>query len=314
LIEVRNLTRNYGEFVAVQDVSFSIPQGQIVGLLGHNGAGKTTIMKVLTGFLEPTEGSFSIAGLDFAENRLLVQEKIGYLPEHSSLYPDMTVMQYLEYACKLRAIPEDSIGAAINSAIDRTELRDYALEKIDTLSKGYRQRLGVAQAIVHNPEILIMDEATSGLDPSQIEGMRRLFRELSKDATIILSTHIMQEVEAVCDRVIIISQGRLVADASLDDLRASDRLVVVLNRAYDEVSPVFSGVAGVKSVECLDSQGSRSEFLLTLNKEVGEISPQIASLVVEKNWELYHLGQEQRSLETIFREINTEVAGGSDVE
>jgi ABC-2 type transport system ATP-binding protein len=236
-------------------------------------------------------------------NRLEAQVRIGYLPEHSPLYPEMSVVEYLGYVCELRSIPLDKRRAAINSAVDRTGLRDRALDTIGTLSKGYRQRVGVAQAILHNPEILIMDEATSGLDPAQIQGMRDLILELSKDAAVVLSTHIMQEVEAVCSRVLIISHGKLVADAELSELRNSQRIVVAVDQDAAKVAPVLRTLSGVEVMECLkESDGSR--VLLQCGTEAARLIPEVARLVVQQGWQLRQLGREQRSLEHIFREVS----------
>lgn len=303
MIQVENLTRKYGDFTAVDNVSFSIPRGQVVGLLGHNGAGKTTIMKVLTGFLEPTAGKVTIAGLNLETHRLEAQAKIGYLPEHSPLYPEMSVVEYLAYVCQLRSIPAEKRQEAISRALDRTALKDRAFDKIYTLSKGYRQRVGVAQAILHKPEILIMDEATSGLDPAQIQVMRTLILELCKDAAVILSTHIMQEVEAVCGRVLIISQGKLVADAQLEDLRNSQRVVVDVDQDAGVVAPVLRSIDGVEVAECVrESIGSR--LFLQCGERAEALIPEIARKVVEQGWRLRQIGREQRSLETVFREVS----------
>ena len=213
MIEVRELSRSYGGLQAVSGVSFDIDHGEIVGLLGHNGAGKTTIMKMLTGYLEPSSGSIRIDGLDLAEQRRAVQRRVGYLPENCPLYPEQTVLDALEYQAVLHGIPNSERPAAIRQAVGRTALQAKAGALVATLSRGYRQRLGVAQAILHGPKILILDEPTNGLDPTQIQHMRGLIQELARDATVIVSTHVLQEVEAVCSRVLIMSGGRLALDS-----------------------------------------------------------------------------------------------------
>ena len=218
MIAAKNLTRTYGTFTAVDRVSFTIDEGEIVGLLGHNGAGKTTIMKMLTGFLEPDSGSVSIYGHDIQEERSVAQSYIGYLPENCPLYPDMTVAAFLDYAAELKGLSEFEKPAAICEAIDATELGEKVMSPISSLSRGYRQRVGVAQAILHNPKIVILDEPTNGLDPSQIKHMRALIERLAKNATVILSTHILQEVAAVCGRVIIVNRGKLALDSALAGL------------------------------------------------------------------------------------------------
>ncbi|MEJ2529535.1 MAG: ABC transporter ATP-binding protein, partial [Gammaproteobacteria bacterium] len=200
MIQVENLMRLYGDFTAVDDVSFSIGQGEIVGLLGHNGAGKTTIMKMLTGFLEPTAGTIDIDGLRIGRDTTAIQSRIGYLPENCPVWPEMTVIDYLDYQATLHGMAESQRKAAIARAIRRTALKEKATATIQTLSRGYRQRVGVAQAILHEPDIVILDEPTNGLDPTQIRQMRALIRELAQTATVIVSTHILQEVQAVCER------------------------------------------------------------------------------------------------------------------
>ena len=192
MIQVENLTRRYGDFTAVDDVSFSIGRGEIVGLLGHNGAGKTTIMKMLTGFLEPTAGTITIDGLAIGRDTTAIQSRIGYLPENCPVWPEMTVIDYLDYQANLHGLPEGQRKAAIAKAIRRTALKEKATSPIQTLSRGYRQRVGVAQAILHDPDIVILDEPTNGLDPTQIRHMRDLIRELAQTATVIVSTHILQ--------------------------------------------------------------------------------------------------------------------------
>ena len=196
MIEVKNLVRKYGEFAAVDDVSFEIANGEVVGLLGHNGAGKTTIMKMLTGFLEPSFGSVKIDGLDVQSSPTKLQSEMGYLPESLPIYPELTVVAYLEYAARLRDVDP---RVCVRKAIESTGLDEKALDLVSTLSRGYKQRVGVAQAILHEPKFLVLDEPTNGLDPNQIQQMRDLIRSLSEVATVILSTHIMQEVSAVCD-------------------------------------------------------------------------------------------------------------------
>ncbi|MCB0338042.1 MAG: ATP-binding cassette domain-containing protein [Bdellovibrionales bacterium] len=309
MIEVSQLTRKYGNFTAVDNVSFEIPKGEIVGLLGHNGAGKTTIMKVLTGYLEPTSGSVTIAGTDITVDRIAVQKRIGYLPENAPLYPDMSVVQYLEYVAELRGLEEDVRARSIREVIDKTALREKAHAQIDTLSKGYKQRVGVAQAILHKPEILILDEPTNGLDPSQIEDMRDLIRELSKNSTVILSTHIMQEVQALCARVIVMLQGKIATDSKLSDLQTSNRLVVSLNQKEEVVSSELRKVKGVARVKRDVASNGHQNYVLDLNVRSDEVSPLVAKLVVEKGWDLYNLYPEQRDLEAIFRDISK--TGGS---
>ncbi|MCI5221885.1 MAG: ATP-binding cassette domain-containing protein, partial [Candidatus Electrothrix sp. AR4] len=247
MIKVENLTRKYGDVTAVDTVSFEIDHGEIVGLLGHNGAGKTTIMKMMTGYLEPTEGCISVDGLDIGKDRRKIQKKVGYLPENCPVYPEMTVLDYLEYSAALHGIAKRNRPALIREAVERTALEAKATKQLSTLSRGFRQRTGVAQAILHKPGILILDEPTNGLDPTQIQHMRILIAELSKSATVIVSTHILQEVQAVCDRVIIIKDGGLALDSRLDELRQSSKLLISTDAETDKAVELFTSFPQVAS-------------------------------------------------------------------
>ncbi len=304
MITVNGLTRTYGEFTAVDNVSFEIKQGEIVGLLGHNGAGKTTIMKMLTGFLEPTDGSIVIDGLDIRQEREAIQKKIGYLPENCPVYPEMTVIDYLDYAAALHGVPEEERLSRVREAIHKTELSEKATQPINTLSRGYRQRVGVAQALLHHPNILILDEPTNGLDPSQVQHMRDLIRESAKEATVILSTHILQEVQAVCDRVIIIRAGKKVLDATMEELRSAHRLLVTVDGEPAKVDSALKGIEAVRSVERLPDEGKHQNYALAFQDREGveRSAPKVASALVEQGCALYAMRPEERSLEAIFLE------------
>jgi ABC-2 type transport system ATP-binding protein len=304
MITCEGLTRNYDDFVAVQDVSFSIQKGEIVGLLGHNGAGKTTIMKTLTGFLEPTAGRVTVDGLEVLENRLEVQRKIGYLPENCPIYADMTVLDYLDYVCELRGMDSSERPAAIRSVIETTHLDEKATSLISKLSRGYRQRVGVAQAIIHKPEILILDEPTNGLDPTQIHDMRSLIKRLSENSTVILSTHIMQEVQAICDRVIIIRHGEVALDSTLKELQSSDRLLVSIGGTGDVAEDTLKSISGVTGVHVESNENGICDFSIQYEKNGESIVPKIAKAVIDKGMELHSLHPEKRDLDTVFREIN----------
>ena len=306
MIRVESLTRTYGDLTAVDRISFEIGQGEVVGLLGHNGAGKTTIMKMLTGYLEPTSGTIEIDGLDIARQRQAVQGRIGYLPENDPLYPEMTVIDYLDYAASLHRVPPGERAARIREAVHKTALATRASDPIGTLSRGYRQRVGVAQAILHHPKVLILDEPTNGLDPTQVQHMRELIRALSEEATVILSTHILQEVQAVCDRVIIIRNGLKALDAGMDELRAGRRLLVALDAAPERAVAVLGEVDGVKSVAAIDAPGAGYRYALDLEREDGltETAPLVAHRVAAEGLRLYALHAESRDLETIFGEIS----------
>ncbi|KAA6183326.1 ABC transporter ATP-binding protein [Thiohalocapsa marina] len=314
MIEVRALCRCYGELRAVDDVSFDIGRREIVGLLGHNGAGKTTIMKMLTGFLEPSSGSIRIGGQDIAAHRREVQRRIGYLPENCPLYPDMSVVDHLDYQAALHGIPVARRGAAMRRAIERTELGAKAMAPVATLSRGYRQRLGVALAILHEPDILILDEPTNGLDPSQIQHMRGLIRELAEQATVIISTHILQEVEAICGRVLIMRGGRLALDSRLDDIGTRPRLLVTLDRDLAEVRSLFDGLGlGAQTdveqlpVPVRDQDQCRTYAISAVNPLAA--APRVAEAVAAQGWALYGLELERQDLEALFGAVSGTAAG-----
>ncbi len=307
MIKVDALTRNYGELTAVDRISFEIGQGEILGLLGHNGAGKTTIMKMLTGYLEPTAGSIEVDGLRIDRDRAAVQARIGYLPENDPLYPEMTVIDYLDYAASLHGVAQVQRPQRIREAIDRTDLHAKAADTIGTLSRGYRQRVGVAQAILHHPSLLILDEPTNGLDPTQVTQMRKLIRSLTQEATVILSTHILQEVQAICDRVIIVRNGQKALDARMQDLRAGKRLLVALDAAPEHATPLLSSVMGIAVVEPLDGSGPGHHYALDLHhkQQVSDAAPQVAEKVTGQGIKLYSLQPETRDLEHVFGEISS---------
>jgi ABC-2 type transport system ATP-binding protein len=315
MIVAKDLTRKYGSFTAVENVSFEIPDGQIVGLLGHNGAGKTTIMKMLTGFLEPTSGSVSIDGHDVETDRHAAQALIGYLPENCPLYPEMTVIDFLDYAAELRGVSSPDRPARLREAIAATELAEKATAPISSLSRGYRQRVGVAQAILHKPKIIILDEPTNGLDPSQIKHMRALIKRLAERATVMLSTHILQEVQAIADRVIVIHRGKKALDSGLADLRKGGRLRLVTSGAPDVVEPLLSSLDVVHGLERLTAQGGGHAYGIKLNGHAADIvAPKVARAVHDRGLDLLALHAEQRDLETVFAEITAaDLQGGANV-
>ncbi len=311
MIKVSGLTRVYGTFKAVDDVEFEIGKGEIVGLLGHNGAGKTTIMKMLTGYLEPSSGTIEIDGLNLATARKEVQRRIGYLPENCPVYPEMSVIDYLDYGAALHGIPQSERRDRVIAAIRRTELAQKAADPILTLSRGYRQRVGVAQAILHQPAILILDEPTNGLDPTQIHHMRDLIRSLAEHATIILSTHILQEVEATCDRALIIRKGRKVVDAALSDLRDARRLQVRVDLTPERAQASFAKLEGVSAVEPIAPENtatapSRFTYMLTLQSGIDSdrVAATVAEHTLSAGGQLFALHAERRDLETIFGELS----------
>jgi ABC-2 type transport system ATP-binding protein len=301
MIEVRELTRLYGTVRAVDAVGFDIAPGEIVGLLGHNGAGKSTIMKMLTGYLEPSSGSIRVCALEMGRDTAAIQRRIGYLPENCPVWPDMTVVEFLEYQAALHDVAPAKRSEAVIAAMRRTELKDHARRSIQTLSRGYRQRVGVAQAILHHPDIVILDEPTNGLDPTQIQQMRALIRDLARSATVILSTHILQEVQAVCSRVLILRAGRMAVDASLDEVRRGSRLLVTLDREESVVRPVLSAVEGVASLKLLSAEDGRFHYALEAPEAA---APRVSAAAYRAGLALYALSHEQPTLETVFSRVN----------
>ena len=299
MIEADRLTRRYGDFVAAEDVSFVIEPGQIVGLLGHNGAGKTTIMKMLTGYLEPSSGSARIDGVEVEENPLVAKASLGYLPENLPLYPELSVCDYLSFVAELRGVDPET---AVRRAIAATELEEKALDPIATLSRGFKQRVGVAQAILHEPRFLILDEPTNGLDPGQTQHMRQLIVQLAAHATVILSTHIMQEVDAICSRVLILRGGELVLDEHMDALKTSNELRVRCGAG--DATALLSGVEGVDSVAAVDGG-----WQLAVSGELDVTAERVARALHQGELALHELTAVQRDLETVFREVNE---GGRD--
>jgi len=312
MLNATSLVRSYGDFKAVDDVSFTIGAGQIVGLLGHNGAGKTTIMKMLSGYLEPDSGSVSINGEEIGSDLPTFQSKLGYLPESLPVYPDMVVADYLDYAADLKGIPAEEKLAEVKRVVHETGIQEKLFCSISSLSRGYKQRVGVAQAILGKPELLILDEPTNGLDPSQTEQMRTLIRDISKRATVILSTHIMQEVDALCDRVLILKSGRLAVDANLEELRRTRELSLSCDlslKKMKEIAKEMDAVCDVRETESSGGPEALHTFLLTLDHDSDryEAQAELARRINEAGHKMFELKAVVRDLETLVREIGEEV-------
>jgi ABC-2 type transport system ATP-binding protein len=312
MIKVEGLTKRYANHVAVDNISFEVAKGQIVGFLGPNGAGKTTTMRVLTCFLPPTSGSASIGDFDVLEHPMEVKKRIGYLPETPPLYPDMEVGEYLEFVGRLKNVPGSSLARRVDEVAEKCSVADVKMKLIGKLSKGYRQRVGLAQAIIHNPDVLILDEPTSGLDPQQIIETRDLIKGLAGDHTIILSTHILPEVEQLCERVIIIAKGKLVATDTVANLtsrlRGAETVAIeVLPRngselVAHEVQHKLEQVAGVSRVLARDHHNGALAF--TVESQQGQhVRPELARAVIEAGWNLNDLHAVGLSLEEIFLEL-----------
>ena len=313
MIKVEGLTKRYARTVAVDNISFEVEKGQIVGFLGPNGAGKTTTMRVLTCFLPPTSGTATVAGFDVLENPMEVKKRIGYLPETPPLYPEMEVVEYLRFVGRLKGIASREISGRVDEVMKRCAVADVRSKLIGKLSKGYRQRVGLAQAIIHNPDVLILDEPTSGLDPKQIIETRELITSLAGDHTIILSTHILSEVEHSCGRVIIISHGKLAAIDSVANLtnrlRGSEAVALELDVADGRPNPTevqqrLETVSGVSRVMMKDSKNGKLHFEVE-SLQGRHIRADLARTVVNAGWNLSELRSVGLSLEDIFLQLTT---------
>ncbi len=311
MIKVEGLTKRYARTVAVDNISFEVEKGQIVGFLGPNGAGKTTTMRVLTCFLPPTEGSANVAGFDVLEQPLEVKKRIGYLPETPPVYPEMETEEYLRFVGRLKGIGKAAIGRRVDEVMERCAVMDVRKKLIGKLSKGYRQRVGLAQAIIHNPDVLVLDEPTAGLDPKQIIETRELIKALSGEHTIILSTHILSEVEHSCERVIIINKGRLVATDSVSNLtnrlRGSESVALEVEASDgrpnpSEVQGRLEQVSGVSRVVMKETKDSRLVFEVE-SLQGRHIRADLARTVVNSGWNLNELRAVGFSLEDIFLQL-----------
>jgi ABC-2 type transport system ATP-binding protein len=308
MIELRNLTKTYGEVEALRGISTTIERGEVVGLLGPNGAGKTTTMKILVGYLLPTSGTARVAGLDVTEDPLGVQRRIGYLPENAPLYADMLVQEYLKFVADMRELGEGA-PRRIVAAAEQCAITDVMTRTIGHLSRGYRQRVGLAAAILHDPEILILDEPTSGLDPNQIVEVRDLIHRMGHTKTVILSTHILTEVEASCDRAVILIDGTIRADGRLRDLTQS-RVQVVTLAASDppEPSRVLESLAGVTRVERTAADGRFHTYRLHLREDAA-VGEAVYDAARQRGWTLRELRRDDKTLEQVFRELTASTAG-----
>jgi ABC-2 type transport system ATP-binding protein len=308
LIEVEHLSKSYGKGQAVNDISFTVNQGEIVGFLGPNGAGKTTTMRIITGYLPATSGTVRVSGFDVAEQSLEVRKRIGYLPETPPLYPEMSVSDYLHFIAQIKGVASADIGRRTEYAMEATGLTERKNDLIKRLSRGYKQRVGIAQAIVHDPDVVILDEPTNGLDPNQIIEVRNLINALAGEHTIILSTHILPEVEATCQRVVIINKGQIVEMDTPKNLAQkrtnSARTHLLVKGDAAAVQAALASIAGVKSVEV----NAQAELLAATVESQAEtdLRSHIAARVIGSGFELYELRTETLSLEDVFRQLTTE--------
>ena len=304
MITVSHLTKLYDTRAAIRDLNFEVKKGEIVGFLGPNGAGKSTTMKILTGFMPATEGKVTVAGFDVFDHPLDVKRNIGFLPENPPVYPEMKVCDYLEFSAQVHQVPSDQVKKAVDAAIEKTALGDVRNRLIGNLSKGYRQRVGLAQALVHNPQVLILDEPTVGLDPKQIIDIRKLIKSLAGEHTVILSSHILPEVTATCERIIVINKGQIVAEDSID------RLTTRINKGF-----IYSLVVKTPSVDAIDEmkqiEGVRSiaavdsKLVIEIKPGANEIRDKLVEIAVKRGMGVLEFSAEKVSLEDIFLQLTT---------
>ena len=297
-ISIEQITKNYGKQIALNNVSFDVKSAEVVGFLGPNGAGKSTLMKIITCFIPPTSGSVKVCGFDVMEESIEVRKNVGYLPEHNPLYTDMYIKEYLGFVAGLYKLK--NIKSKVSEMIDAVGLQEEQHKKIGALSKGYRQRVGLAQSMIHDPKVLILDEPTSGLDPNQLEEIRALVKKIGKQKTVLLSTHIMQEVEAVCDRAIIINKGNIVADDSVDKIllqtEKNQSLIVEFNGKISEAT--LKSVRGILQIQNLGGFKWR-----ILSSKENDLRAAIFKLAVDNNLSVLEMQREEKKLEEVFKEL-----------
>ena len=317
MIEVQHLTKRYGPVTAVDDVSFKVERGEILGFLGPNGAGKTTTMRILTGYMPPTDGKALVSGYDVQDQPIEAKRRTGYLPETPPLYPEMTVRDYLDFCARIKGVPRAERVSRVKNSMERTRIADVAKRHCGKLSKGYRQRVGLAQALLHNPEVLILDEPTAGLDPKQIIETRQLIKQLGGDHTVILSTHILPEVSQTCGRVVIINRGRVVAVDSPENLTSrltgSETMFLQVDAAGADPTAALTALPGVTQVRVADTRGD----VASLEVESGQgrdVRRDLAAAIVNRGWGLLELRPMRMSLEEIFLHLTTEDTAGAAAE
>lgn len=304
-IVVDNITKNYGLQKAVNQVSFTVKTGEILGFLGPNGAGKSTTMKAITCYLTPTEGDITIGGLSIFQDAEKIKTKIGYLPESNPLYSDMPVIDYLKFVAELYSIPKSKIKSRILEMVEVCGLEGEKHKKINELSKGYKQRVGLAQALIHDPEVLVLDEPTTGLDPNQIVEIRELIRTIGREKTVILSSHILAEVEATCDRILIINNGKIVADGTSDELRkqAQGKEILKVRIEDADINQAYESLKALKNVDMVDLLSKTSAEFEVYSKPGLSTTRDVFQLCVDKKWVLTELTPSETKLEDVFREL-----------
>ena len=310
MIELKNITKYYGDFPAVTNISFKIEKGEIVGLLGPNGAGKSTTMKMITGFMPPTSGELSVGGNDIVSQSIEARRRIGYLPETVPLYTDMTVYSYIEYMGLLRGLNKKNIKSKVDNVIEICKLEDYRNSLISKLSKGFRQRVGISQAIIHEPEVLVLDEPTIGIDPNQVVETRQLIKNLSGEHTLILSSHILPEVSSICERVLIIHEGEIAASDTIENLSSlmsgKNKVEADIIGSPQAIVAELEKINGVKSVQFSINKSSNEFSTFSIESEINsDIRSEISKIIINNDWGLIRLQSMGMSLEDIFLQITT---------
>ena len=310
MIQLKELTKNYNETAAIKDISFNVEKGEIVGFLGPNGAGKTTTMKILTCYMPPTSGTAIVTGYDIHENSLEIRKNIGYLPESNPLYPEMGVIEWLDFMSRIHEIPEDTRASRIKKVVEECGLGDVIHKDIGELSRGYKQRLGFAHSILHDPKILILDEPTAGLDPNQAVEIRNLIKELGKEKTVLLSTHILSEVQSTCNRVIIINKGMIVADNKTSEIynivQQKETLLVQIKAPSEMVSKALTQLQGVEKVD-LTGSGAENVSTFEIQASAGmDLRESVFNAAVKNKWVILEMQRKLASLEDIFRHLTIE--------
>lgn len=314
MVEIKNLRKQFGPFVAVDNISFTVERGEVLGFLGPNGAGKSTTMKMITGFLTPTAGTVTVNQYDIIEQPLAVKRRLGYLPEGAPAYPDMTPINFLEFIAQIRGLTGDKKRLRINEVIEQVNLQPVLHQSIDTLSKGFKRRVGLAQAILHDPAVLILDEPTDGLDPNQKHEVRSLITQMAKEKVIILSTHILEEVHAVCSRAIIITNGKIVADGTPADLEAKSRyhnaVTITLKAAMEKAHEIRQSLLTLPNVHKLESLAESDSYLSyqVFPQANRSIIGEISQYARQQQWEVEELHVDKGQLDEVFRTITTTAA------
>ncbi len=309
MIEINNLTKNFDQFTAIDDLSFTVKEGEVLGFLGPNGAGKSTTMKLITGFLSATHGSVSIDGFDISKNPIEAKSLMGYLPEGAPSYGDMTTIEFLNFVAQVRGYRGEEITTRVQHVLDEVELNSVSQQTIETLSKGFKRRVGLAQAIMHDPKVLILDEPTDGLDPNQKHHVRELIKNLARDKIVIISTHILEEVTAVCSRAIIIAQGKIVADGTPADLEARSKyhqaVSVRLSESYD-LAADLTDLADVQEIE----KDSEDDMVFRILAKTGQpIFSQVSEIAQAKHWPVTEFHVSRGQLEDVFRTVTQQTKG-----